>query len=236
MNCIVPFTKNIQFKTNIAEVTSISLEHDYTINEQELLGNFIISGEYKSHEVSVNKEPFEYTLPFNVSLTENINPETLEFEISDFTYDLIDNDTMKIDIDYLIKADEIERIEEPIELIDELISDEPEEETIIEEKQEDRVEEEIIETPTIEEITTADITAEADNNREDMQMEKAMILNSVSNEEEIFIDYHIHILKETETIESLCSKYETNINLLEKYNDITNLNIGDKIIIPATDE
>ena len=60
MNCIIPFTKDIKFKTNIAEILSISLEHDFTANPEEVLGNFTISGDYKSHEVSVNKEHFEY--------------------------------------------------------------------------------------------------------------------------------------------------------------------------------
>ena len=62
MNCIIPFTKDIKFKTNIAEILSISLEHDFTANPEEVLGNFIISGDYKTHEVSVNKEHFELSL------------------------------------------------------------------------------------------------------------------------------------------------------------------------------
>ena len=46
MNCIIPFTKDIKFKTNIAEILSISLEHDFTANPEEVLGNFTISGDY----------------------------------------------------------------------------------------------------------------------------------------------------------------------------------------------
>ena len=42
MNCIIPFTKDIKFKTNIAEILSISLEHDFTANPEEVLGNFIM--------------------------------------------------------------------------------------------------------------------------------------------------------------------------------------------------
>ena len=40
MNCIIPFTKDIKFKTSISEILSISLEHDYTLNDNDLLGNF----------------------------------------------------------------------------------------------------------------------------------------------------------------------------------------------------
>ena len=72
MNCIIPFTKDVKFKSNIAEILSVSLEHDYTANETEVLGNFTISGEYKTHEVSVNKEHFEYVLPFSVNMTNKL--------------------------------------------------------------------------------------------------------------------------------------------------------------------
>ena len=42
MNCVIPFTKEIKFNTNIAEVLSISLEHDYTVNDEELLGKLVL--------------------------------------------------------------------------------------------------------------------------------------------------------------------------------------------------
>ena len=91
MNCVIPFNKIIKFDTNIAEITSISLEHEITINDTSILGNFLISGEYKSHEVSVNVEKFNYTLPFDFALPESINPESINFEITDFTYKIEDN-------------------------------------------------------------------------------------------------------------------------------------------------
>ena len=94
MDFVIPYTKEITFKTKIAEIFSISLEHEMDINDNEILGNFIISGEYKTHELSVNKEPFEYTLPFSIDIAENIDKETIAFEITDFTYEIIKNDTL----------------------------------------------------------------------------------------------------------------------------------------------
>ncbi len=59
MNLIIPFTKDIKFTSNISEITIISLKHEFTVNNDEILGNFIVSGDYKTHELSVNKEHFE---------------------------------------------------------------------------------------------------------------------------------------------------------------------------------
>ena len=100
MNLVIPFTKDIKFKTNIGEILSVSLEHDYSSNEEEVLGNFTISGEYKMHEVSVNKEKFSFVLPFSVSLSSKIDPDSVVFEIEDFTYEVIDCDTLRVNIEY----------------------------------------------------------------------------------------------------------------------------------------
>ena len=47
--------KELLFKNNIKDITSISLDNDYKINKQQITGNFIINGEYKINEISINK-------------------------------------------------------------------------------------------------------------------------------------------------------------------------------------
>ena len=47
MKKIINYEKDILFKTNIGELTSISLEHDFTVDEGILKGDFLINGEYK---------------------------------------------------------------------------------------------------------------------------------------------------------------------------------------------
>lgn len=241
MNCIIPFTKDIKFKTNISEILSISLEHEYTINDSELLGNFIITGDYKSHEVSVNKEKFEHVLPFSVTLTTNINPETLDFNVEDFTYEVIDNNVLKVDIEYSVKADEVEDLAEDKLVFERIESEEESVEDLLEqfdeevEKDEERLEEEALEVEEEikeEKLEEQKVEVEEDIRDEVTEEQKETILNSINAEDNTFVTYRIHVLKENETIETICTMYNTSGSLLEEYNDMKNINVGDKIIIP----
>ena len=64
MKKIVPFTKDIKFNTKIYEITSISLEHTLHHEEEYLItGDFIISGEYRVTDASVNTESFDFKIP-----------------------------------------------------------------------------------------------------------------------------------------------------------------------------
>lgn len=227
MNCIIPFTKDIKFKSNIAEILSISLEHDYTANPEEILGNFIVSGDFKSHEVSINKEHFEHVLPFSVNLTTKIDTESVDFEIEDFTYDVIDNDTLRVNIEYSINADEVkEEIFEPTteESLDNLLDE-------IEDERKSTVEEE--------EKAIEIEPEESKNDKEDDRLNEDTqntILNSINETEDNYVTYNIHIMQESDTLESICLKYNTSQSILSEYNDLSTLTMGDKIIIPNIDE
>ena len=71
--------------------------------------------------------------------------------------------------------------------------------------------------------------------QEERNENEDVIMNTVSDEEE-YITYHIHIVKEGETLESICSLYKADLNLVKTYNDTDNLVLGSKVIIPVDDE
>lgn len=225
MNCIIPFTKDINFKTNIAKILSVSLEHEYTANPMEVLGNFTISGEYKVHEVSINKESFEYVLPFSVNLTKEIDINSVDFDIVNFTYEVVDDDTLRVNIEYSINAVELPEEKEEVtidELLDEI--DEDVRAEIEEEKEEEK--EEIQEKEEVLETENRDITDEA----------KETILNSINKDDNTYVTYHVHIMSETDTIESICLKYNVTESILKEYNDLTTIGVKDKVIIPENYE
>lgn len=219
MNLSIPFKKNIPFKTSIAEICSISLEHDVSINESELLGDFIVSGEYKNLDVNVDTMPFEHVVPFSVALDDDINIETLSYEIEDFTYEVENNDSLTVNIVLHVTAEKI--IESPSERIfekDDVSDDEVL--NIINDSEREEKDEEIMDEKRINDIENVS--------------EEVNILND--NIKEDYITYHVHIVKINETIESISQDFKIDKDKLLELNDINTVQVGDKIIIPDLNE
>ncbi len=231
MKSIVPYSKEIKFDSKLAEICSISLEPEINITDTEIEGNFIVSGEYKTHPVSVNKEDFEYTLPFSVDVTENIVKDSIEVEVTDFTYEIIGDDSLKVDIEFAVTAEEAkqeveENREEFVEDVNAMLEQTPEEEL-------DLFEEELDPIKEMDEDNQQEI--EEDATRLDQESAE-MILDSASHKEDEFTTYNIHLVKPGDTLESIVATYQTDLMTLKQYNTIEELNIGDKIIIPSIDE
>lgn len=241
MDIKIPFESIVEFKTKVFEITKMSLEHEYTINDEYILGNFIVSGDYKSHEICINKDEFSFVLPFQVEILNNIDTTTIEFDIEDFTYELIDNIKLKINIEYSIKGTlkkiEYERIEDEMiledidlselcELEEDIKTDNIEQQMIDEEEKED-------EKTIVEKEKGAPMK---NDNREITEEIKNDILSNVKIEEEDYITYHIHIVKEGENIEGISNHYKVNSTIISEYNEISEINVGDKILIPFDNE
>lgn len=192
MQKIVPFKKDILFKTNIGEIVSISLDHELNINDNLVVGKFIISGEYKMLDTSVNNESFSYEIPFTVDLDEKYILDNAKVDIDDFYYEIINDNTLRIGIDVLV--------------------DNVEERAVVEER---CVEEEDV-MPK-EEISLQKDTSEI-----------------ITNENgETYKSYIVYIVRENDTIDDIIKRYGTSKEEVEKYNDLTMIKIGDKIIIPS---
>ena len=58
------------------------------------------------------------------------------------------------------------------------------------------------------------------------------IINNVGTIEDSYVTYKVYTINANETLESLVIKHKTTIDELKEYNDLSNLNINDKIIIP----
>ena len=205
---IIPYEKDIEFDTKIAEITSISLEHSETIGDNEVTGEFIITGDYKIHQISINKDEFVYKIPFTIELLDNIDKDSISVDINDFTYDIKDNNILSIKVEIAFDYQEKEEIKE-VEVLEETIEDKEEEL--------DR---------EIEEIITSNEEEVLDNKK---------IINSMSSEN-TYVTYHVYIVSEDDTLESICQKFNVSKESLHEYNEFESINIGDKLLIPLEDE
>ena len=197
---IIPYDKDIKFDTKIYEITSISLEHEEQNLRSEVNGNFIITGDYKIHPISITKEAFEYKIPFTIELIENVDINSIKIDINDFTYDIKGDDTLNVKIDLIFEYDEKENIE---------------------------VEE--IEDIEIPEIIEDDV-------REEKEVEEVKNIEEVSSASDTYVMYHVYAIDESDTIESICKKFNVSKEMLHDYNEFDELSVGSKLIIPECNE
>ena len=231
--------RDFLFKDSIFEITSISVEHDEDINGSNLEGDFIISGDYRLHEISINKEDFSFKLPFTHEIRSNVNLDTVNLEITDFTYELNNNDELHVHIEYIVSGEQslIEFADEKdldeflnktdAEVVD-LTEDEPRfkevsKEEILNIPAEDSKKEEKKETKKeIKEDKPSEIST---NN----------IIGSI-NADETYVKYHVHTVMQNDTLEGILDKYKITLTDLKKYNTFEALEVNMKLVIPENEE
>lgn len=336
MKKIIPFNNVLEFNTDVKEITAISLEHEIKKYPDMFSGVFYISGEYKISEGLLEREKFNFELPFDIALTNNYNLDTLLIDIDDFRYDLVSDKKLKVNIDLYIDGEIIDTPEErniyteelPIKedlskdlnlsnqseitdnLIDlisnknkENIQEEPSElnERTIQESNdfEDKITEidikntnislsdnqtldikdnqyiqEIKETAKEEIEETLDTAKPVEkvlssknnpyndlndelidperidllkdmltNNKENTMNEESSLNNNTNenintniltpSDEEKYVTYRVYKVTETDTIDTIITKYNVTKEMLSDYNNIENIIPGDKLIIPT---
>ena len=237
MKKIISFEKKIEFPSMIGEVTSISLEHDLEfIDETNIEGMLTVNGTYKLTEASMIEEPFSYELPTEIILTERLDTDSSKIEIDDFYYEIENDYNLICYIDIRVEGVEVVDIEE------QTITNEIETNPIELQALDLKIENIDIQS-TANDIRECD--GELQNIKEEENNEEIMIdtkettvtsiFENINESEETYSTNSVYILREEETIQSLISKYKTTKEELEKYNDLTNLTIGTKIIIPLNE-
>ena len=245
MKEIIPLKKDIIFKTRIGEITSIDIEHTYNVEDDLVSGDVILSGTYKMTEASVLDEEFYYKIPFSIAITKRVNKDTINIEIEDFTYE-IQKDVLKVDIKLELTCEEEEDIkEEAIETLDfnndkedfednDFMKEYFENDNNI--NNEDNIVDELNNNINVNENTKMDV--EVNENKTDVDLNENInnITNNIINNENKYYTYKIYIVRDGDTIESICNKYNVTLNDLKDYNNVNNVNVGDKIIIPQINE
>lgn len=248
MKQIISFKKELPFKTKVSDITSISLERDIKVEDDGIVsGVFYITGDYKMNEGSINRDEFSFDLPFDITLDPRYDISTVKADIDDFCYDL-DNDTLKVNIDLYIEAeylDDSKELEDSYKEVTLDISDKDnmeredteERESNIKDKEERDLKDgkedcvEIENTNLFKEVPIQDFKVDSGS---DEKISADLFSNL--DETETYVTYYVYIVKENDDIDKIMNKYGVTKEQLEDYNDLSNIKMGDKLIIPKCDE
>lgn len=255
MKQIIPFKKDLPFKTKVSEITSISLEREINVEDDGIVsGVFHITGDYKMNEGSINRENFSFDLPFDITLDPRYDIKTVTSDIEDFYYDVLNEDTLKVNIDLFVEAnflpekefmeeDRVEvdaEIEEPKKIEIKSILDEVEtndrntNEKEIENREAQMKEEITKEKEDRLEIKKIEPPVKEEIENIDTMPALAADLFSNLDDTETYTTYYVYIVKEDDTIDKILTKYGVSKEDLELYNNISEIKPGDKIIVPKT--
>ena len=226
MKQIVPFSKKIEFNTNVDEITSISLDKKIKeIDDGIISGVFDLYLEYKESDISVNILKYNSSIPFDIDIDDKYDLKNVKVDIDDFYYD-IDNNNVLLHIDVLI--DNLELIEDKIDEIS-LKREEVDEEVKIEDIFDEKDDEERDDIN----LKIEDLFKEMDENVVDVKTKQMPIFETFDSKNETFVTYNVHIVREEDNIETICLKYGVTREDISYYNDISIIKLGDKLIIPT---
>ena len=245
MKKIISFEKKIDFPSMIGEITSISLDHTIKfIDGSNASGEFIVSGSYKMTEASRVEEKFTYNVPVEIILTERLDVGTCKVEIDDFYYEIENDDTLVCMIDVLVEGVEALDMDESDDFLDQKnhidcgINNRECDGDIINNYSNSNNSTNNINISTVDDNKKIDdVEVPEENNDNTNNNNKGISLfDGIDDTEETYSTYSVYILREEETVTSLINKYKTSKEELESYNDLSNIGIGSKIIIPYHSE
>lgn len=243
MRQVIPFTKNIEFKTMINEITNISLEHNLSLkDEYNINGDIIVTGKYKINQSSPKEEDFSYKIPIDITIDQSYKTDNIELEIDDFKYEKNEGNKLKIDID--LSIDNLEKIERK-ELVRESLEDEIEiidfdERKILSPMEKEEINN-LISTDNSNDlfketskVTEVNITDLQENKPTKTKPSVGSLFEAFKDTEETFSTYSVYIIRNGDNLDDIITKYKTTREKLEEYNDMSNIKIGTKLIIPNT--
>ena len=237
MKQIIPFKKELLFKTKVSEITSISLEHTLSLKSDDLISGFFhITGDYKMTEGSINREKFNFKLPFDIALDSRYDLDSIIIDIDNFYYEIINNESLKVNIDVYVEGEKIKE-----EVLEKTLTKEKTIEVLLTEKEEK--EEERKNSNEIKDLFKEEYQPSIEVSKPDtiiLENEKEITNNIEFNlfdnidSTDTYVTYYVYIVKEEDTLDKIISKYNTTKESIANYNDLDNIKTGTKLIIPST--
>ena len=226
MKQIIPFEKDILFKTKIGELTSISLDNDLILKGEDIVtGNFYIKGTYKMISSSTNEEEYSYKIPCEIQISDTYDTYDCTIDIDDFSYEIKNDDTLCVKISVLLDNLVKKEIEVKEERKEEKLIDMTDQLPIKEELEQKKPE-----TKKIEELVVDERNIDPVNVFNDIKSD------IISDTDERYLTYKVYTVQEEDTIEKICAKYKVSVDQIKDYNDFDNLTTGLKLLIPNSND
>ena len=87
------------------------------IKQEDLIsGEFHINGDYKMTEGSINREKFDFKIPFDIALDSRYDMNSIVIDIDNFYYEIINNESLQVNIDVYVEG--VKLIEEDSNIIE----------------------------------------------------------------------------------------------------------------------
>ena len=227
MKKIIPFSKDLMFKTKINEITSIAIDNTLKLDNNLVSGEFLINGTYKMIENGELEENFNYNIPVDITIDNKYDTSNCSISIDDFTYEIINEDNLRVNISVML--DDLDIKVDPIETIE------------IDDREIGLPEKDIEEASIVnKDSNNKTINVNVDSNvsinspKTEITLEDELLNNMDDNPE--YSIYRVYTMKEEDTLEGILDKYKVSKEILSDYNDLDNLKVGSKIIIPSVDE
>ena len=216
----------------IAEITDIEVKHTLSLKEtNEIEGDILVDGKYKMTDASQIEEEFHYKLPFVIAVDDKYDTTNLEIGIDNFNFEIINEEDLKInveiDLDGIVDKEENlvrEDIEIPVEIEEDIKKVEFDNDPL------EQLEEEI--KKDVEVVEKEEVTPQTNSPKTSL----GSIFSSITSGDETFSTYHVYIVRESDTLEAIMDKYKINRDELANYNDLDNITLGTKLIIPCSNE
>ena len=241
MKQIIPFVKDIIFEDDIKEITSIALEHNLQMeNNDSIVGDFIISGNYIIDDNVQDKNDFEKDISFDITLDDKYDATKVQIDIDNFYYEMKNKNTLVVHIDVLVNnlvyskektkdEENVNNIQKESNLYDKnILTERKDDNKMISQLKED-----------VKQKDFRDETEVMDNNDKDCNINNDITdkftLSFLDNNDN-YVTYKVHIIREDENIDTIKEKYGISDDELKKYNNLENITIGTKVIIPYQNE
>ena len=157
-------------------------------------------------------------------MIEKCELDTCKISITDFNYEVVDEDILRAHIDVLIEGVEIIDDEE----IERECDDDDNKEKEI------PIKEEVIEPDfEIQEKKIDYIEEKEEQNKVEIDSDTNSLFSNLNDDEDSFSTYSIYIMREGDTLEKVMEKYSVTKEKLEEYNDISTITLNSKIVIPS---